>query len=212
MKIRSSAELNDFLNEELAWRKKELTTNLFMVNRCRVHEEQPLIRGSICILYAHWEGFIKNSSKAYLNHVSTLGMRYCDLSPTLVTLCLRSKFRDASVTNKTSIHLEITDFILSDRLVKAKIPWASAIVTESNLNYELLFEILLLVGIDPLLYATKQNFVDEKLLRYRNGIAHGDRVEVLRSDFQDIYKEIFDLIQRFRDDLEASVIGKNYLK
>ena len=66
MRIRSLDELNRFLDNDLAWRKKELTTINFMVSRSREHERGILLRAAICVLYAHWEGFIRNAATSYI--------------------------------------------------------------------------------------------------------------------------------------------------
>jgi hypothetical protein len=74
MKIRSVSELVDFLDEDLAWRKRELTTFRFLMGRSRPHEREAVLRAAVCVLYAHWEGFVKNGATGYVNYVALKGL------------------------------------------------------------------------------------------------------------------------------------------
>lgn len=61
-------EFQDFLYTDLAWRKKEIS-QLFMVLQT-TDTKEVVGKSMILLLYAHWEGFIKKSSKCYLKYVS----------------------------------------------------------------------------------------------------------------------------------------------
>ena len=61
-------DFQDFLEKDLAWRKMEIS-QLFMI--LNAAETKDIVGKSIILLlYAHWEGFIKKSSKYYLRYVS----------------------------------------------------------------------------------------------------------------------------------------------
>jgi hypothetical protein len=72
MKIKTIEELQQKLDEDFGWRRKELTyiyTN--------VKSSAPLLlktntRIGVVMLYAHWEGFIKNGAEAYLIYVASI--------------------------------------------------------------------------------------------------------------------------------------------
>ena len=86
MSIRTLIELGEFLDSELSWRKKELTTLRFLVRRTRRHEVNALLRAAICMLYAHWEGFVKAAATGYVCYVNTRRLKYRELSPNFVAL------------------------------------------------------------------------------------------------------------------------------
>lgn len=202
MKIRSFSELVDHLDKELAWRKRELTTMRFLVLRSRTHEQETMLRAGICILYAHWEGFVKSAGTGYVNYVALKGLKYCDLSPSMVALGLRGKLRTAEATNRVTVHTEVTSFLMSDMRENAALPYEDAISARDNLNSEVLREILHLLSLDYRPYETKKVLLDERLLASRNAISHGQWLTVDRTDYDNLHHEVLGLLNAFRNDVE----------
>ena len=63
MKVRTTDELINALDNNLSWRKKEIIDYKFLIEKNKNSLlSYPLIRGGIAIIYAHWEGFIKEAS------------------------------------------------------------------------------------------------------------------------------------------------------
>ena len=210
MKLRSVSELVDFLNEELTWRKRELTTMKFLVSRRRRHEREVMLRAGICMLYAHWEGFIKSAATGYVNYVALKGLKYCDLSPSMVALGLRGRLQAAEVTNRITIHTEVTEFLMSDMRENARLPWEDAISARGNLNSDVLQEIVHLLDIDYLPYETKKALLDERLLANRNEISHGQRLSIDRAYYDGLHDEVVNLLNMFRDDVENAAFVKRF--
>ena len=71
-------EFQDFLDRDLAWRKLEIS-QLFMILNT-VESKEIIGKSMILLLYAHWEGFIKKSSKCYLKYVSDKNIKVQDLT------------------------------------------------------------------------------------------------------------------------------------
>ena len=72
MKIRNLNELEEKIDVELAWRKKELTSIKIDVDESEKKgqsEQSKAIRIGIIMLYAHWEGAIKSVAEFYLAYV-----------------------------------------------------------------------------------------------------------------------------------------------
>lgn len=60
MALRTAEQLSDKLSEELVWRKKELSEVKSLIEtKFPPYKHNALIRSGICLLYAHWEGFVK---------------------------------------------------------------------------------------------------------------------------------------------------------
>ena len=75
MKIKNLEELEDRIDDEIAWRKKELISIKNDVRSSEnkdISEQSRLIRSGIAMLYAHWEGAIKSLAEYYLIYVSSL--------------------------------------------------------------------------------------------------------------------------------------------
>ena len=93
MKVRSLQELQDKLDAEISWRKKELVDYKFVIEKNKKSTAvTPLIRGGISLCYAHWEGFVKMSSLLYTSYISTLKVPLKDIKINFVALNFKKKF------------------------------------------------------------------------------------------------------------------------
>ena len=75
MKIRSTEELINYLDDDLAWRRKEIIELRAVARSAKEKKADVHVRAGIAMLYAHWEGFVKNASNAYVIFVSAMGMK-----------------------------------------------------------------------------------------------------------------------------------------
>ena len=210
MRIRSLTQLTQYLEEELAWRKRELTTLRFMLGSRREHERHLLLRAALCVLYAHWEGFIRAAATGYLSYVATQGLRFIDLTPNFVALGLRSAISQAGQSNRPSVHTALTTRLMLGLSEPASIDWENSVETRSNLGSENLNEILCLLGLDNESYRSKQPLLDKKLLEKRNLIAHGRQTEIELDDYFGLHDEIVQLVEHFRTDVENAAALENY--
>lgn len=70
-KVRTLSDLSDAMDAEFAWRKKELhTVKSAVIANEKTANRDTYIRSAVAMLYAHWEGFIKNAGTFYLEFVS----------------------------------------------------------------------------------------------------------------------------------------------
>lgn len=175
MSIRTVEHLFDAMSDEIAWRKTELASLRSMVQRSSTPSGQRnvLIRSGVALLYAHWEGFVKASSRAYLEFVAFQRLQYQELSPNLIALCAKSLLDQSAASNKAKLHTTLADFFINGLIKRSRIPYRTGISTRSNLSSEVLQNIIDTLGLDYDYYATKEKLLDDKLLNSRNTIAHG---------------------------------------
>ncbi len=212
MPIRSLEQLSELLDEELKWRKRELTHLKSQLGRARRdHEKQIMLRVAICFLYAHWEGFIKQAATAYLSFVATRGRRLRDLTPNFVALGLRGLITSAGASNSPILHTELVSSLISGLGENANLHWSSAVNAGSNLNSKVLSEILCLLGLDSTEYLSSGPLIDQRLLRNRNSIAHGERGEIEPADYEFLQERVVQVIERFRTDIENAAARQSYL-
>lgn len=212
MRVRSLTELTQFLDDELAWRKKELTTLKVLLDKSRrQHETVLLLRAAICLLYAHWEGFVKAAATGYLSYVATQGLRYQDLTPNFVALGLWSDISQAGQSNLPTLRTALTTKLISGLAEHARINWEQSIDTGSNLNSKTLNEIMCAVGLDSREYLLKKPIIDQRLLANRNAIVHGERrPEIGADEYATLNDDIVQLVERFRTDIENAAATNSF--
>ncbi|MFD5744799.1 MAE_28990/MAE_18760 family HEPN-like nuclease [Streptomyces massasporeus] len=212
MKIRTTEHLYDFISADLSWRKKELSVFKGQVEKAESGIRPALLRASIALLYAHWEGFVKNCAHAYLCYLASLKLSYLQLRPELAALAMRARLEEFETTNRSLIHATLVRDIRENASSRAKIPTSrDAVRTFSNLNYDRLCDILCSVGCDFSRYTPYQDLIDEQLLAARNRIAHGEEDYIRLTDWDDVRVEII----RMMDDISTQVLNsatqKGYL-
>jgi hypothetical protein len=214
-KILTPNDLSDRLSEDLAWRKIELSEIKGLIERreFELQKNKVLTRSGIAILYAHWEGYIKCAATAYLEFVSMQrNLRYCDLTDNFIAIAMKSRLDEAASTKQATIHNEVIKFLLENMEERIKIPKEGVITTGSNLSSDVLRQILALLGIDDRPYQMKQVLIDEKLLAKRNCIAHGEFLDVDVDSYRELHREVIDMMDLFRDQIENHAVQKLHLR
>ncbi|MGE0587169.1 MAG: MAE_28990/MAE_18760 family HEPN-like nuclease [Cyclobacteriaceae bacterium] len=212
MKIRSAEELQTKLDDDFAWRRKELTAIFTNVQSSKPLQLNTNIRIGVVMLYAHWEGFIKNAAELYLVYVACKKLNYDELSNNFIAVSLKSKLKQFEETNKNTIHTQLIDFLLGDLNSRATIPTEDIIKTQSNLNSGILREILSTIGVNYIQYELKEKFIDSQLLRIRNSVAHGQSPDISENEFYELYSEITVLMSSIKTDISNNATLSNYRK
>jgi len=212
MKIRSTEELQNKLDDDFAWRRKELTVIFTNVKSSQSLQVNTNIRIGVVMLYAHWEGFIKNAAELYLIYVACKKLNLNQLSNNFIAVSLKSKLNQFEETNKNTIHTQLIEFLLGDLNIRAQIPTEEIIKTQSNLNSDILREILSTIGIEYTQYELKDKYIDSQLLRIRNSVAHGQSPEISEKEFYELYDEITTLMTSIKNDISNSATRSNYRK
>ena len=196
--------MREFLDEDLAWRKRELDTLKYMVERARPHERVFLLRAAVCVLYAHWEGFVRAAATSYASFVAAQGLRYRDLTPNFVALGLRAEIVNAGRSERLTDMASVAEKMIHGQDERASIDWERSVRTGANLNSARFAQVLCLIGRDGGEYESSNQLLDRKLLGKRNSVAHGRPVEVDADDYAELHTEIIRLVDMFRDDVENS--------
>ena len=212
MKIRTAEQLFDFTTGELAWRKKELFSlhSMLVTPRLSPGTKNALLRSTIVLTYAHWEGFIKAGSIAYLQYVAMQRLKHDELTPNFLALAMRPILMNAFQSRKTDDHLKIVHFFLNDLDKQSSIPYKNVIDTQSNLSTSILRNLIVMLGFDYSEYEIKEKLLDEKLLKSRNQIAHGEFVELTDNEVYDIQNKCISLMEIFKNQIDNAVSLQTY--
>ncbi|MCC0782702.1 hypothetical protein IR152_06280 [Clostridioides sp. ES-S-0108-01] len=227
MSTNSLDKLQNGIDKNLSWRKKELTNLKMVIDMSEGSVLLTLLRSGITLLYAHWEGFIKISAREYLYYLNSLKLNCFDMTDNFLTLTLKPMIIDVRQSNKSTSHYKVVDKILNGQfsIFNVNVMEKLIIDTESNLSYKVLEDILFNLGLDSTQYQLKEHYIKNKLLDTRNKIAHGEFVPLIRKknniyeaeteakeDWNSLYKEILELMELFKKQILDAAQNEYYLK
>ena len=208
--FKSKTNVEDFLSEELAWRRKEIHNFKSLIrDKKRSVEVNSLIRGGIVLSYANWEGYIKGASQAYLSYVSFRDFAMNEVAHNFLTLSIMNNLKK---TETFSEHTSRISCLLESPNIKCKIPTENIIVTESNLNSKVLKKIMEIIGLDYSHYELKSAFLDQNILKNRNEIAHGELRPLVQDDFNQIADFVIENMELYKILIQNAIDTKSYLR
>jgi MAE_28990/MAE_18760-like HEPN len=211
-KIRTVDDLSRRLYDDFTWRREELSNlkNLIDTKSLSSSKHNVLLRSGLTILYAHWEGYIKEAGTCYLEFVSRKKLLYCELKTNFVAIAMKDKLKDAKETNKATVFAEVAEFILHCSNEKSNVPYEGIVSTASNLSSSILREIICILGLDYSFYESKENLIDEKLLKRRNTIAHGEYLSLNREEYLELHEQVLLMMEDFRNQIENNAVLESY--
>jgi hypothetical protein len=210
--LRTSDMLLDFLDGEMAWRIKEIHQFKVAVETANGKNVDAHVRAGVAMLYAHWEGFIKSASNAYVNYLSHKAPRNSELKPCFVAMGMKAKISASQVSSKATASVEVVDFLLAEMDKPVQLPKTPSITAESNLSSSVFANIVLWIGIDSGPYETRFPLIDATLLDSRNRIAHGEFLSITPDRFVKLVEEILEMLRWFKTDIENAAVEKKFLR
>ncbi|WP_122646040.1 MAE_28990/MAE_18760 family HEPN-like nuclease [Enterococcus mediterraneensis] len=217
MNIANIEDFEDELINDLSWRKREMINLSFAVeSENTTLTKSILVRAGIALLCAHWEGYIRHASNAYVLLVSSQNIKVRELRESFVTLQLTKKISEIGKSKKISVQQvlvkDITDVLDEEFSVNfVDRPGKRLINTDSNLNFDLFDEIIKVIGLDNI-YETKRYYIDAMMLKNRNSIVHGEKAFFDRFDFSDLFVQVFTIMEQYKDQLIESADTQKFLK
>lgn len=220
-------EFEQILLQDLAWRKKEVS-DLWLL--CQEQDIEIILKSFLLILYAHWEGFIKQSSKSYLIFISKQKLKHKQLALNFKAITLKGVINSCIKDNKSlSLANEVqlleklmakedAKFLLPDYILHDKDK--SFINTQSNLTPKIFRRFCSTLGIEyKTCLESKERYINEQLINNRNTIGHGSQLDLSSIDDFDLTLEslarlkeiIFAIIDSFKDDLLEYATERYYL-
>ena len=92
------------------------------------------------------------------------------------------------------------------------LPTENIIKTQSNLNSNILKEILSILGIDYRQFELKEKYIDSQLLKIRNSVAHGQNPDITEIDFYELYSEITIMMTTIKTEISNNASLAKYKK
>ncbi len=212
MKVRTEAMLLEVVDADLIWRKKELTQVRFLLQTAAIQGERStmVLRGAVTLLYAHWEGFIKVSGRAYLEFVSRQRLKFNELTPPFLALAAKKLLTDASTAKRIKPHIALAKFFTTALNEPSLVPYKDGITTRANLSSDALEEIVVTLGLDFGPFETKRQLIDETLLDSRNTIAHGEYLTINQDRYEELSREVLAMMEDFRNQIQNAAVLKEF--
>lgn len=145
--IRTQEELYDQLSSELIWRKRELGAikSLARKRSFSDRKRKAIIRSGITVLYAHWEGYIKAASSAYLEFLRRGKLKYEELAINFVALGSKNEVSTEASSDKQKEWNKVAEFFIDGMSNRCSLP--KELNTRSNLNSSVLHEMISALGL-----------------------------------------------------------------
>jgi len=213
MKIKSLDKLQDLINSDLIWRKKEL---IDLKLNIRLTENPIYIRAALSLLSAHFEGFIKQIANYYILYVSSQNIPFSKLKSNFTAIYSFDKMKQYSESNKISIYNNsfLSSLLFEYNNTKFKIKYSTnkpIIKTKGNPTSIIFEDIIYTIGLDFSPYETKRNFIDSDLLSNRHKIIHGEKLYISRIDFEQTLSNIFNIMETFHEQVFQAAYNREYL-
>lgn len=220
MKSRPDEKLIFELTTALSNRKKEITDFYMYIQGCQSSGIAEILNKSfILLLYAHWEGFIKEYTIKYFSFIISQKLVLSKLTENFLLIYLKSLLKTYEVNKNISQEKKILDMVSKGSKFKIKIDEyfeKYTVGSENNLkfkNYKNICTILNYSLIDETnVFETNL----EKLVHNRNSIAHTGlkAKENTYSDILDIEimkNLIIGEMENFHSFIEKNVVNREYL-
>ncbi|MEU3241052.1 MAE_28990/MAE_18760 family HEPN-like nuclease [Streptomyces violaceoruber] len=209
--IRTIDHLESSLTEDLKWRTHEMQLWEQVASSCRAHQVAGVLRGGLALVYAHWEGYVKEGARAYLEYISRKGLKVNELRSEIAAVALRSKLGQGEASKNSSAHTAIVELLREADTLPANLPYASATIrTRANLKFEVFTDIMHSIGCDASRHEIYQSTIDKRLLRHRNDIAHGREEYVSLSDWIDIRDRVLLILKDVRSQISNAAANEEY--
>ena len=206
-------QLQDRIDASISWRRIELSALGNEISRPSRATASPLARAlarsGTALLYAHWEGFTKESVQAYLDYVAKRRLKMAQLNDGLLQTVFASLHKRMASGDPQAVRL-LCDAIRRPELARAPVPRQGIVNTRSNLRFEVLVDILQSVGLQHEPFKTKKHLIDTSLCDARNEIAHGRERFPSPREFEDLHESVMIMMEALREAIMAAAREEEY--
>lgn len=185
-----------------------------LIQRVVANEERTVLEQTASImalpvLYAHWEGFVKEAIGEYIEFLEKQGLGPDQAHPTIFSFAMRKQLK-ALIANGTIARMtEFATWIISSATGPVRFEDKS-ISTGGNLSYNNLEKLCDSLKIDTMRLNDDKRKIDA-LVNRRNNIAHTGRSQKLnRSNIADDAALVIRLIETFEAILKECVETEQY--
>lgn len=220
MKSRPDEKLIFELTTALSNRKKEITDFYMYIQSCQSSGIAEILNKSfILLLYAHWEGFIKEYTIKYFSFIISQKLVLSKLTENFLLIYLKSLLKTYEVNKNIFQEKKILDLVSKGSKFKIKIDEyfkEYTVGSENNLKFKNYKNICTILNYNLIDETNVFETNLEKLVHNRNSIAHTGlkAKENTYSDILDIEimkNLIIGEMENFHSFIEKNVVNREYL-
>ena len=212
-KIRTVDDLLSALDGAFGWRVQELSVIRGLMAKSTGKNLSAIIRAGIPILYAHWEGFVKQAAIHFADYISCQRLTFGDIAVSFSGL--RAHHYVMSIADVKKMVFTPSSLLTSIRGIeedRVNIALRPFLDNVGNLSYGLFQEVAEFLSLSPDMYVAFKPLIDESLLASRNKIAHGEHLIIDEAGYEILVQDTLTLMTMFKSDLENLVVSKSYLR
>ena len=162
------------------------------------------------MLYAHWEGFVKESVEMYIEYIDKQALAPSEAHPVMFSFSIKKKIRALLVSGSVERIAEFADWMISN-VTRPLFFEEKSVETGSNLSYENLCSLCETLRIDVALLEGERKKIN-KLVHRRNNIAHTGRpLKVNEGTVDEDAKLALRLIETFESILRECVAKQRFM-
>lgn len=211
MKPYSEADLSDLFDDDMVWRRKELSDLKTAVKAADHAAKRVLLRAIITICYAHWEGYVRLCANRYFEHLALRKMPFSELERQIYVNAYLIRLDGLSQSRSSvSVRSQLVNEILDGSGGRFAYVHPSLVDTKSNLSTDVIRDICTICAVNCELFEENRKFIDILLLKRRNAIAHGQQEFIGEEEVDDLIDRVLALMNHFRTLLENKVYEKTY--
>lgn len=207
------------IEQDKAWRDQELIHFENILANAQLQEQILVSKALILLLYSHFEGHVKFIFTCYVEAINQLNLTCRDVVTPLVASSLDKIFEEFKNTQRNprsnslfkqehpkgflelGRRIEFLENFEQIMTTPVNLETSAIVDTESNLTKKVLLKILFRIGFNSQNFESKLGII-EKLIEYRNCIAHGDKKNGWTyEEYKDVKNEIEELIRHIRSNV-----------
>lgn len=217
IRIRSIEELIERIDDDAQWRKKEIADlHLYCRNN---NYPNFLLRATFILCCAHFEGYIKYASNAYIAYISGQNIKGKDLRIEISSIVIRKKKHQSfGIPSRKKVKVTVVSDVLQayddmleqnfyiklneDDLVPEIDENDIPLPTEGNPTPDVLADISKILGIDyDELFQLRAPFINNELLKPRHSVVHGERRLITIEELNAATNFVLEIMDRYKNSI-----------
>lgn len=180
-------------------------------------------KSAILIIYSHWEGHFKFCASQLLEFIGEgirrKAFRWTEINTNIRQRMLFCGYRKSSLAGQSQdTFISYLNALQDDRYAKILAARDEIVMVDDNLNTSRAEAICRNLGVDHSWFILKKIIIDERLLDYRNTIAHGakklrsgDNLDLMTEEVISALDEVRSLIRETRNRFENAISQRSFL-